>query len=149
MLYITFKETDETVWNVDDTFNNLLEPEWFTDALVKEMIRDVDKSVVVSDKCVESPVLGMIPMTKISGGVKALILMYKRPDLEIWATACGDNCAKWILRIAETQDIRISLTHIMKFPCDFDAVCVDTNERIRTYNDYIDNALVCLHKGEI
>lgn len=44
---------------------------------VKEMIRAVDKSEVLSSHAIESPVLGIIPTTRLSGGVKALILIYK------------------------------------------------------------------------
>ena len=148
LLYITFRETENTVWNVDATFNNLVEPVWFADDLVKKMVLDVDNSTVISDKCVESPIFGIIPITKISGGVKALILMYKRPDLEVWATACGDNCAKWILRIAEMQDIHISLTHIMEFSQDFEAVCTDRNVFIHTYKEYIMEAILCLNRKD-
>lgn len=31
------------------------------------------------------------------------------------ASACGDNCAKWILSIAKTKDLTINLRHIMDF----------------------------------
>ncbi len=47
-------------------------------AFVKEMIRAVDKSEVLSSHAIESPVLGIIPTSKLSGGVKALILVYKK-----------------------------------------------------------------------
>lgn len=36
-------------------------------------------------------------------------------DFEIWSTACGDNCSKWILEIAKRKDITISLEHYMMF----------------------------------
>ena len=32
------------------------------------------------------------------------------------ASTCGDNCAKWLLKIAETEEDRIiNLCHLMKF----------------------------------
>ena len=40
----------------------------------KEMIYDVDKSVVLDSGVIDSPVLGKIPPTGLSGGVKTLIL---------------------------------------------------------------------------
>ncbi len=51
----------------------------------------------------------------MSTGVKALILMYKEPENEFWATACGDNCAKWIKRFGDELNITISLEHFMDF----------------------------------
>lgn len=149
MIYISFKETATTVWNVDGAFDNIYEDAWMDDPFVKQMVLDVDKSTVVTPHMVESPILGGIPVTKISGGVKALILLYKRPDLEIWASSCGDNCARWIVEIGKMHDIHIVLSHIMQFPCDFDAICTDNSTRIRTYNDYIDCALALLFPGEI
>lgn len=58
------------------------------------MVLDVDKSEVLSPYCIQSPVLGQIPPTGLSGRVKALIMALKT-DWEIWATACGNNCAKY------------------------------------------------------
>ena len=37
------------------------------------------------------------------------------------ASACGDNCAKWILRIAGKKNLTINLHHIMDFGKDFEA----------------------------
>ena len=34
------------------------------------------------------------------------------------ASVCGDNCAKWILKIAESKDLTINLRHIMEFGDD-------------------------------
>ena len=84
--------------------------------LFKEMVRAVDKLEVLSSHAIESPVLGIIPTTRLSGGVKALILIYKKPELWIDCTACGENCAEWILRIAEKQDTLINLNYFMDFP---------------------------------
>lgn len=147
LLYISYRcpiNNENFISNVQDYFNNVYEDEWFDDELVKQMVLDVDKSEVQSANCVFSPVLGTIPITKLSGGVKALILMYKRPDLIIWATACGDNCAKWIIELSKRMDIRIVLEHIMNFPYDFEAICTDNSCHTYTVRDYIINSLVCL-----
>lgn len=45
------------------------------------MILRIDKSKVLSAQAVDSPALGIIPVEKLSGGVKTLILMYKKPDM--------------------------------------------------------------------
>lgn len=41
----------------------------------KEMILDVDKSIVLGNAVIDSPVLGKISPTALSGGVKTLILI--------------------------------------------------------------------------
>ena len=35
------------------------------------------------------------------------------------ASTCGDNWAKWLLKIAETEDRTINLCHLMKFEVEF------------------------------
>ena len=144
MLYITYKEPENLIHDVDDFFNYNYEDAWFEDPIVKQMVLDIDKTEVISANCAVSPILGSIPITKISGGVKALILMYKRPDLVIWATACGDNCAEWIIRLSEKQDVRIMLEHTMLFPRDFEAICIDNNRHITNIHEYIANSFACL-----
>ena len=53
------------------------EDEWLQDEFVQKMILDVDKSEVLNSGVIKSPILGLIPPTEISGGVKALILIYQ------------------------------------------------------------------------
>ena len=45
------------------------------------MIKDVDKSDVIGPQVIDSPVLGGISPRELSGGVKTLIDIYKRPGL--------------------------------------------------------------------
>ena len=136
MLYISFNESDETIRVIDSYFDFNYLDEWFEDEFVKMMIKDIDKSDVISANCIQSPVLGQISPAKLSGGVKALILLYKQPELEIYATSCGDNCAKWIIEISKRQDIHIVLKHLMLFDCDFEAYCTTTDTNIKTFDDY-------------
>lgn len=79
------------------------------------MIKDVDESDVIGPRVIDSPVLGGISPRELSGGVKTLICIYKRPDMVFNASACGDNCAKWLLVIGEMMDATINLRHIMDF----------------------------------
>lgn len=111
---ILLSESEQIIFNVDAWFDNSYEDDWFSDPFICEMIEDVDKSEVKSAYCIENSVLGQIPPTLLSGGVKALILMYKT-DLIIYATNCGDNCIKWIKAIADKKPITIALGHLMDF----------------------------------
>ncbi len=115
MLHIFYGEMSDVIYNTSIYFKNTYEDEWITDPFTKEMILDIDKSSVLEGTVIDSPVMGKIPPTSLSGGVKTLILMKYEPD-KIWnASACGDNCAKWILKIAEEKELTINLRHIMDF----------------------------------
>lgn len=76
------------------------------------MIKDIDKSEVISAHLVQSPVLGAIPVKDISGGVKTLILMAFDKSGKIFnASACGDNCAKWIAKLGRKKDLILPHIH--------------------------------------
>ena len=98
MLSVYLGELEPVIYHPPTYFDNQYEDEWITDPLSVEMIRDVDKSEVVSPHLIESPVLGPVSVKEISGGVKTLILMAFDQSGKIFnASACGDNCAKGIL----------------------------------------------------
>ena len=115
MLNVFFGNMPEAVYNTAVFFKNDYEDEWITDSLVKEMIRDVDHSEVIDNGVIDSPVLGKIPPLGLSGGVKTLILVLFEPGKVFNASTCGDNCAKWLLRIAASEDRTVNLRHIMEF----------------------------------
>ncbi len=75
----------------------------------------MDKSVVMDSGVIDSPVLGKIPPVELSGGVKTLILVKFNTEKVFNASTCGDNCAKWLLRIAEEEDRTINLRHLLDF----------------------------------
>ena len=117
MLNIIYGETDKAIYNTSVYFDNTYYDGWLDDEFAQKMIKDVDKAVVLSNHAVESKALGVIPVTKISGGLKTLLLIYNEPQKIFNASTCGDNCAKWLLRIAQRAktDITINLRHIMDF----------------------------------
>ena len=60
MLKIILGNMDDVVYNTSVYFKNTYKEEWLTDDFSKEMIKDVDKSTVVSSRIIDSPVLGAI-----------------------------------------------------------------------------------------
>lgn len=107
---------EEAVYYPPVYFDNRYEDEWITDELTKAMIKDVDNSEVISAHLIDSPVLGPISVKQLSGGVKTLILIaFDKSGKVFNASACGDNCAKWILQLAEDRELTINLRHIMDF----------------------------------
>ena len=115
MLNIFYGDMKEAVYNTAAYFKYDYEDNWITDPFVKEMIRDVDQSTVLDSGVIDSPVLGKIPPVGLSGGVKTLILVKFEKDKIFNASTCGDNCAKWLLKIAEEEERTINLHHLMKF----------------------------------
>ena len=130
MLSIYYGDLPEAIYNPVRFFKNSYTDEWITDELSRMMIKDVDKSEVLGPRVINSPVLGGISPRELSGGVKTLISIYKCPERIFNASACGDNCAKWLLKIGELMDVTINLRHIMDFGDDKFAVRVINTDDI-------------------
>ena len=142
MLKIFFGEMDNVLHNVDTYFNNQYQYSWLEDDFVKALIKDVDKSVVESPECIMSPVLRQIPPTRISGGAKAVILMKYVPERVINASNCGDNCAKWILKLGNERDIIINLHHIMEFEDNgFEIEILNNHSVVRNMSELVYTAV--------
>ncbi len=130
MLKVYFGDMPEAIYNTAVFFKNDYEDEWILDSRVREMVRDVDHSIVLPCGVIDSPVLGKIPPLYLSGGVKTLILTLFEPNKIFNASTCGDNCAKWFLKIAENEDRTINLRHIMDFGEGYFEIMVLNTERI-------------------
>lgn len=144
MLRIIFGDVENAVYHPPTFFDNQYEDEWITDPLTVEMIKDIDGSDVVGAHLIQSPVLGPISTKEISGGVKTLILMAFDKSGKIFnASACGDNCARWIVEISKKKDLTINLHHVMDFSsvAEFQAVMLNTGATVRSYGEYLQETL--------
>ena len=143
MLNIYYGRMPEAIFNTAVYFKNVYEDSWITDFFAKEMILDVDKSVVLGEAVIDSPVLGKISPLGLSGGVKTLILIKNEPQNIFNASTCGDNCAKWILKIAEKQDTTINLRHLMDFGDEkFDICILNTNQIVHSMKELVPIAVL-------
>ncbi len=115
MLRVWFGKREGAIYNTSVYFKNGYKDSWITDDFARKVIADVDKSEVIGAHLIKSPVLGDISPEMLSGGVKALILMKQYPRKIFNASNCGDNCAKWILELAQERDLTINLFHVMDF----------------------------------
>lgn len=142
MLNVYLGKMDEAVYYPPVYFDNRYEDEWIIDKRSIEIIRDVDKSDVVSAHLIESPVLGPISPKDLSGGVKTILLMLFDETGRIFnASACGDNCAKWILKIAESKNLTINLRHIMEFGDEeFEMKILNTGEVVHNMLEFVNVA---------
>ena len=130
MLTVILGDYPNVIYNTSLFFKNSYESSWLTEERTKKMILDVDQSVVLSDGAIQSPILGIIPPTGLSGGVKTLILIDHLTDKIFNASNCGDNCAKWLLKIGKEKDVTINLRHIMDFGNDSFEIRIQNNGKI-------------------
>ncbi len=138
MLNIFFGDMPEAVYNTAAYFKYDYEDSWIVDPFVKEMILDVDKSIVLDSGVIDSPVLGKIPPLGLSGGVKTLILVKFEPETIFNASTCGDNCAPWLLKIAGEEDRTVNLRHLMDFGENrFTVRILNTNQVVHSMGELV------------
>lgn len=105
MLNVYFVDMPEAIYDTKIYFNNTCKDSWITKQLSREMIKAVDRSDVIDERTIHSPVFGNIDLKKLSGGVKTLMLIAYDKTKIFNASKCGDNCAEWVLKIAEKQKL--------------------------------------------
>lgn len=143
MLKVLFgRELDDTVVFVDGYFDNVYEYDWFNDDIVKQMVKDIDKSEL-QGLAVISPFLGSIPVEKLSGGVKGLIMMYKMDDFVSDLISYGNNCEDWIIKLSEMKDITVCMTGADMIFKDkpIKALCLNDNTMINNWHEWVDKLL--------
>lgn len=138
MLNIFFGNMPDAIYHPPVYFDNQYEDEWITAPISVEMISDIDKSKVIGPHLIDSPVLGPISTKELSGGVKTLILLSFDTSGKVFnASACGDNCAKWILKIASNKDLTINLRHVMDFgDTPFEAKILNSGDIVHNMSEF-------------
>ncbi|WP_288569378.1 DUF4869 domain-containing protein [uncultured Treponema sp.] len=141
MLNIIFGKIDNVIFNTSVFFKNSYEESWLLEEETQQMILDIDKSKVLGNGAIESPVLGIIPPTSLSGGVKTLILISHISDKIFNASNCGNNCASWLLKIGKEKNVTINLRHLMNFGdgC-FELNIVNKNKIVRSMDELLEIA---------
>ncbi len=141
MLNVTFGDMFNTENYIYDTalyFDNVFQDKWITSDLGRAIIKDIDKSEVVSAHVIESPVLGAITPTELSGGVKTLLLMAFDNSKIFNASTCGNNCAKWILKLGQDKKLLINLRHVMDFGAeDFKIKVTNTDTIVHNMSELV------------
>ena len=86
---------------------------------------------MLDSQAIKSPVLGIISPERLSGGTKTLLLIKNKPDEVFNASTCGDNCAKFILKLAKERDVTINLRHLMEFgKSKFEAIVLNDGKKV-------------------
>lgn len=138
MLKIFYGDKEDVIYNTSVYFKFNYDPEWFNDPEIVDMVKDIDKSTVIGNGAIDSPVLGVIAPVTLSGGLKTLILIDKVQDKVFNASNCGDNCAQWLLRIGNKKDITINLRHLMDFGSgEFNIRIMNTDEVVHNMDELL------------
>lgn len=138
MLNIYFGEMSEAIYNTNVYFNNTYKDSWITDQMAKDVIKAVDDSDVIDEKTILSPIFGNMSPKKLSGGVKTVLLIAFDKKKIFNASTCGDNCAEWILKIAEERKVVINLHHLMDFGKEpFKIRVLNTNKIVKNMTELV------------
>lgn len=139
MIKVWFGYDKDASRNPDVDFKNIYEPEWFNNDIVKRMVKDIDSSEVVSPYCINSPVLGQIAPSFLSGGVKSLIMLLYLDYYYLDLVSLGENCCYWLSEICKVKDIRVSMSgyNLIFEGCDIQGICENDNSKINSRLDWI------------
>lgn len=141
MLNVIFGKIDNVIFNTSVFFKNSYEESWLLEKETQQMILDIDKSKVLGNGAIESPVLGIVPPTSLSGGVKTLILISHVSDKIFNASNCGNNCASWLLKIGKEKDVTVNLRHLMNFGTgSFELNVVNKNKVVYSMDELLEIA---------
>lgn len=141
MLNVFFGDMPDAIYNTNVFFNNTYKDSWITKPLSKQIIQSVDHSEVIDEKTISSPVFGNMSPKKLSGGVKTLLLIAYDKTRVFNASTCGDNCAEWILKIADERRVVINLRHLMDFgKGEFKIRVLNTGKIVKNMGDLVAEA---------
>ena len=101
------------------------------------------------DAVPDSAILQKIPVTKISGGAKTLLLVLNEPEKIFNVSTCGNNCAPLLLEIADNlkTDVIVNLRHIMDFGSrNFNIKVVNVNKIAHNMKEFVEIMIPLLHQ---
>lgn len=143
MLYlnVTQEIPDNVIWDIDVYFDYAYQPSWIDNDFARRVIEDVDKSHVVAPRIIDSPYLGYVDPTHLSGGVKCILCLAfdHTTKWKFNITVCGDNCMRWIQRLSKTKDIHVDVSHLPEFYDDtyFEIMVENVNKLCTCYDDIL------------
>ena len=121
----------DVIYNTSVYFKNRYKKDWIISPKTIAMIHDIDSSEVLGNGAIDSPVMGVISPTSLSGGVKTLILIDNIPEMVFNASNCGDKLGK-------EKDVTINLRHIMDFGDDqFEIYVMNTDSIVHNMDELV------------
>ena len=127
---------EDCIKDIDNYFKEVFNESWLSDEMVTKILIEVD-SVEVKENQLYSKVFGILDIDRLPSSCKALILMHKLENSNVYASRCSNDCANLILEIANSKDLTITLHTLMEFKQDFKGVFLDTNEVFENRQQYV------------
>ena len=117
MVTVYFELPDEEIISTSKYFNNSYTDEWLDD-WAERVIREIDKSELVSEGMVKSPVLGPITIREISGGAKAPVsYTHLVPIINILLNAVMRQAVSAIPFTTSLQVPGSNVSYLHRLPC--------------------------------
>ena len=129
MLRINFGSLPDEIYNTEMFYENQYDRNWVMDDFAKEIIKDIDSSEVIGPDLIKNDIFGSFSSTDLSAGVKTLLLIKNMPNKVFNISNCGDNCAKYLLKLAQDRDIKVTLHHAMDFGKNFSVKVINEGKR--------------------
>lgn len=149
MLNIVFyrERYDNIIHSSQGYFFSELDYKVFETELARKIVYDIEQSKIIINKignnttyAIDSPYLGLMPIERLSGGVKSLLILLDRSsDVIVDIAAMGDNCVHWLEEISKIKDITI----LYEEPRDLfekgvkEVFLPEFNVCVKTYRDLI------------
>ena len=137
MLRVHFGSCRDEIYNTEMFYENQYDKNWVMTDFAKKVIEDIDASKVLGPDMIENEVFGTFGSNDLSSGVKTLLLIKNFPNRIFNISNCGDNCSKYILELAQSRDIKVTLHHAMDFGNDF-CLKVVNDRRYKVINNKIE-----------
>ena len=117
-ILVTENPSNDVIRSIDWFFDLVWKPEWIETDFAKQLIADIDKSMVINSTLIDSPFLGMISPKQLAGGTKRVLcaMFHEFEEDQILSVSnCGNNCAKWLQRVGAVRDVNLQTEVLMKF----------------------------------
>lgn len=138
MLYIYFGEKSR-IKGASLFFDSAYEDSWLQTEFAHRVVKEIDKSTIVSPKIIDSSILGVIPVDWLSTGTKQLLTMESCVEMEgeyFNGDQLGDNTLPFVLELASKKDIYLAVNHFLRFPKNMTDSFVCVNDNNKTYVGY-------------
>ena len=120
-LHILIGEKKDEIKRIDDFFDLQYDDSWFEDSMVCDIINDicclynVDGNLLTIGVPFNREEKQVITPEGLPTGVKALLCLRFENITFLRGSLMGNNCSKWLQKIAEFKDIYITMNYIMHF----------------------------------
>jgi hypothetical protein len=139
MLSVHVGYLEDSIWNTSNYFDAWFDRDNLLKPFAKKVIKEIDKSEVLSKYNILSPVFGSMPTQMLSGGTKTLLLI-KYNNAVVNLEHLGENCYQFLVDISREQDVLICVEGVNDLFNDTDVTEIkveNTGEVITNKLDYI------------